>query len=55
MTALTSDTSRSTHSPQRDRARSQAFRYAMRELRGGLRGFYVFVACIALGVFAIVR
>ncbi|WP_374991501.1 ABC transporter permease [Bradyrhizobium sp. LHD-71] len=25
----------------------------MRELRGGLRGFYVFVACIALGVFAI--
>jgi putative ABC transport system permease protein len=53
MTALTSDTSRSTASPQRDRARSQAFRYALRELRGGLRGFYVFVACIALGVFAI--
>jgi putative ABC transport system permease protein len=30
-----------------------AFRYAVRELRGGLRGFYVFIACIALGVMAI--
>jgi len=29
------------------------FRLALRELRGGLRGFYVFVACIALGVAAI--
>lgn len=28
-------------------------RYALRELRSGLRGFYVFVACIALGVMAI--
>jgi putative ABC transport system permease protein len=28
-------------------------RFALRELRGGLRGFYVFVACIALGVMAI--
>lgn len=28
-------------------------RLALRELRGGLRGFYVFVACIALGVAAI--
>jgi putative ABC transport system permease protein len=28
-------------------------RFAMRELRGGLRGFYVFIACIALGVMAI--
>ncbi len=28
-------------------------RYALRELRGGLRGFYVFIACIALGVMAI--
>ncbi len=28
-------------------------RYALRELRGGLRGFYVFVACIALGSMAI--
>ena len=30
-----------------------ALRYAWRELRGGLRGFAVFVACIALGVMAI--
>ena len=30
-----------------------ALRYAVRELRGGLRGFYVFIACIALGVMAI--
>jgi putative ABC transport system permease protein len=28
-------------------------RLAWRELRGGLRGFYVFIACIALGVMAI--
>lgn len=28
-------------------------RLAWRELRGGLRGFYIFVACIALGVAAI--
>jgi putative ABC transport system permease protein len=28
-------------------------RLALRELRGGLRGFYVFIACIALGVTAI--
>jgi putative ABC transport system permease protein len=30
-----------------------AWRLALRELRGGLRGFYVFIACIALGVAAI--
>jgi putative ABC transport system permease protein len=30
-----------------------ALRLALRELRGGLSGFYVFVACIALGVAAI--
>ena len=35
------------------RASSLAFRYTLRELRGGLRGFYVFIACIALGVLAI--
>jgi putative ABC transport system permease protein len=35
------------------RASSLAIRYALRELRGGLRGFYVFIACIALGVMAI--
>ncbi len=28
-------------------------RFALRELRGGLRGFYVFIACIALGCMAI--
>src|SRR5947199_8922182 len=32
---------------------SLALRYALREMRGGLRGFYVFIACIALGVMAI--
>ncbi|SNY90595.1 putative ABC transport system permease protein [Cohaesibacter sp. ES.047] len=30
-----------------------AFRFAFRELRGGLAGFYIFLACIALGVAAI--
>ena len=30
-----------------------ALRFAWRELRGGLRGFGVFIACIALGVTAI--
>src|SRR5437868_14228848 len=35
------------------RATMLALRYALRELRGGLRGFYVFIACIALGVMAI--
>ena len=32
---------------------SLSLRYALRELRGGLRGFYVFIACIALGVMTI--
>lgn len=35
------------------RSLSLAVRYAARELRGGLRGFYVFILCIALGVLAI--
>jgi putative ABC transport system permease protein len=30
-----------------------SLRFALRELRGGLRGFYVFIACIALGAMAI--
>jgi hypothetical protein len=30
-----------------------ALRFAFRELRGGVRGFYIFIACIALGVMAI--
>jgi len=38
--------------PAQPRA-SLPLRYALRELRGGLRGFYVFIACIALGVMAI--
>jgi putative ABC transport system permease protein len=37
----------------RSRGSSLALRYALRELRSGLRGFYVFIACIALGVMAI--
>ncbi|MFT0862314.1 ABC transporter permease [Ancylobacter sp. G4_0304] len=32
---------------------SLAFRFALRELRGGVRGFGVFLACLALGVAAI--
>src|SRR3954451_21743563 len=45
----------STASPsvRRGTAASLAMRYALRQLRGGLRGFYVFIACIALGVMAI--
>ncbi|MGC1564349.1 MAG: FtsX-like permease family protein [Bradyrhizobium sp.] len=35
------------------RPASLPLRYALRELRGGLRGFYVFIACISLGVMAI--
>ena len=30
-----------------------AWRFALRELRGGFKGFYIFLACIALGVAAI--
>jgi len=37
----------------RDGNRWLALRFAWRELRGGLQGFYVFVACIALGSMAI--
>src|SRR4051794_32222953 len=45
----------STASPSAHRgpAASLAIRYALRQLRGGLRGFYVFITCIALGVMAI--
>jgi len=34
-------------------ARWLPLRYALREMRGGLSGFYVFVACIALGAMSI--
>ena len=37
----------------RRRASFLPLRFALRELRSGLRGFYVFIACIALGVMAI--
>ncbi len=37
----------------RESTRWLPLRYALRELRGGLRGFYVFIACIALGSMAI--
>ena len=30
-----------------------ALRLALREMRGGLKGFYIFLACIALGTAAI--
>ena len=39
--------------PARRRDATLAPRFAWRELRGGFRGFGVFIACIALGVFAI--
>src|SRR3984885_6956728 len=45
--AIESTPSRASRGP------SLAWRYALRELRGGLSGFYVFIACIALGVTAI--
>jgi putative ABC transport system permease protein len=39
--------------PTRRERRNLTLRFAWRELRGGLHGFYVFIACIALGVMAI--
>jgi putative ABC transport system permease protein len=39
--------------PATQQSRFVALRFAWREVRGGLRGFGVFVVCIALGVFAI--
>ena len=43
-------TCRARHPPSRF---AIPLRFALRDLRGGLRGFYVFIACIALGVMAI--
>ena len=51
MTAL-ADTRAAWRPSVGQRARIAA-RLAFRELRGGLRGFGIFIACIALGVFAI--
>lgn len=42
-----------TETPPRPPSWSLPLRYALREMRGGLNGFYVFIACIALGVMAI--
>src|SRR5476651_2621414 len=39
--------------PMRENGRWLPLQYALRELRGGLRGFYVFIACIALGCMSI--
>ena len=39
--------------PNPRRMTALPLQYALRELRSGLRGFYVFIACIALGVMAI--
>jgi putative ABC transport system permease protein len=39
--------------PVKNSATFLPLRFALREMRGGLRGFYVFIACIALGVMAI--
>jgi putative ABC transport system permease protein len=36
-----------------NRTLSLALRFSMREMRGGLRGFLIFITCIALGVAAI--
>ena len=38
---------------ERESGRWLPLRFALREMRGGLRGFYVFIACIALGCMAI--
>jgi putative ABC transport system permease protein len=39
--------------PRSNGGAGSALRFALREMRGGLRGFYVFIACVALGVMAI--
>ena len=43
------------HSPAQagEASSTLSLRFALREMRNGLRGFYVFIACIALGVMAI--
>lgn len=39
--------------PRSPQGLGTALRFALRELRGGLRGFYVFLACIAIGAMTI--
>jgi putative ABC transport system permease protein len=41
------------HSPIPQPSSFLPLRFALREMRGALRGFYVFIACITLGVMAI--
>ena len=58
MTATTEEFSQARHGDLTDtpghRARfALALRFALREMRGGLSGFYIFLACITLGVGAI--
>ena len=53
MAAAPETAGRAAAGSQAQRRRPSAVRFAFRELRGGLRGFYVFLACIALGVAAI--
>ena len=43
----------STMTQHATRRGTSPLRFALREMRGGLRGFYVFIACVALGVMAI--
>ncbi len=45
--------SRSTRPPPATAGLGLTLRLALRDLRGGFRGFYIFIACIALGVAAI--
>ena len=49
MTNLVSNSATESYKP----GLSLAWRFALRELRGGMKGFYIFLACIALGVGAI--
>ena len=57
MTAARAENSVRDHGEERPRRRgpglAQVLRLAMREMRGGLRGFSVFIACLALGVMVI--
>ena len=53
MTAIATDTAPGGRTA-RSQKRGALLRFAARDLRGGLRGFRIFLACIALGVAAIV-
>jgi putative ABC transport system permease protein len=53
MTAISADTVSADAAPRSPKLRA-LLRFAARDLRGGLHGFRIFLACIALGVAAIV-